>query len=202
MSGRWRDVPVDAEHPSESGFRPFASLAFWCCLAVSAAIFATVFLAPRLRTWRDLQREYDGRQRELIASERQVDYLQKVVEALRHDLQFAAELARVDFGVSGSEERIPVAPALNLSGEPTLERETAQAVARPFPQNLLDTTLIDTLSDDRSIRASLLGAASLLVLVAFTLLCDTRPRLQEIDPVRWRTRCRRWFAERYAGARD
>jgi hypothetical protein len=202
MRGRWRDVPVDAERPSESGFRPLASLAFWCCLAVSAAIFATVFLAPRLRTWRDLQREYDGRQRELIASERQVDYLQKVVDALRHDPQFAAELARVDFGVSGSEERIPVAASLNLSGEPTLERETAQLAARPFPQNLLDTTLIDTLSDDRSIRASLLGAASLLVLVAFTLLCDTRARLQEVETVRWRTRFRRWFAERYTGARD
>ncbi len=216
MSGEWRDSSAcgvrssasfdagrrtpAAPHPSEPGFRAAASLAFWCCLLVSAAILATVFLAPRLRTYRDLRRQYDGLQRELVASERHVDYLQKVVDALRHDPQFAAELARVDFGVSRSEERIPVAPGLSLNDEATMDPETPQEAARPFPQSLLDTPLMETLADDRSVRASLLGAASLLVLVAFTFLCDTRPRLREVDAVGWRTRCRRWFAERYAGA--
>jgi hypothetical protein len=176
-------------------------LAFWCCLAVAASLFATVFLAPRLRTFRDLRREYDGLERELVTSERHVDYLQKVVDALRHDPEFAAELARVDFGVSGSEERIPVAPQLSLTGEPPAESVTAAGAARPFPRNLLDTPLLDTLSDDRSVRASLLGAASLLLLVAFTFLCDTRPRTVAIDPDCGRTRCRRWLAERYAKAR-
>jgi hypothetical protein len=184
--------------PSEPSFRPIASLAFWCCLALSAAIFATVFLAPRLRTFRDLTREYDGIQRELLTSERQVDYLQKVVDALRHDPEFAAELARVDFGVSGSEERIPVAAQLSLSGEPPAINVEAEGVVRPFPRNLLDTPLLDKLADDRSVRSSLLGAVSLLLLVAFTFLCGTRPRWPVNKGIGWRARCRRWFAERYA----
>jgi hypothetical protein len=166
-------------------------------LALSASLFATVFLAPRLRTFRDLRREYDGLQRELLTSERQVDYLQKVVDALRHDPEFAAELARVDFGVSGSEERIPVAAQLSLTGEPPVENESAEGVVRPFPQNLLDTPLLDTLTDDRSVRRSLLGAASLLLLIAFTFLCETRSRSREVNGICWRTRCRRWLAERY-----
>jgi hypothetical protein len=58
------------------------------------------------------------------------------------------------------------------------------------------------LSGDRSIRASLLAAASVLVLVAFTLLCEVRPRLADVDPARWRARCRQWFAERYARGRS
>jgi len=210
MSGPWQgrsqneglQSPPGSSHIPPEGFRPVASLAFWCCLAASAALFAAVFLAPRLRTYRELRRQYDGAQWELIASERHVDYLQKVVDALRHDPQFAAELARVDFGVSGSEERIPVPLALNMNGEPTLDGERLQDSPRPFAQSLLDTPLMDKLSDDRSVRASLLGAASLLVLVSFTFLCDTRPRLSEVDPVRWRTRIGRWFAERYAKAND
>jgi len=145
-----------------------------------------------------LRREYDGLERELLTSERHVDYLQKVVDALRHDPQFAAELARVDFGVSGPEERIPVAPQLSLTGEPPADKETAEGAVRPFPRNLLDTPLLDSLTNDRSIRRSLLGAASLLLLVAFTFLCETRPRSREVNRICWRTRCRTWLAERYA----
>lgn len=191
----------DAGFPPEPGFRPLPSLAFWFCLGVSAAIFATVFLAPRLRTYRDLRRDYDGLERELIASEAHVDYLQKVADALGHDANFAAELARVDFGISGTEERIPVAPPLNLNGERTVDITRAPDGPRPFPTSLLETPLVDALADDRSVRGSLLGAASLVVLVAFTFLCDTGPRVRDENPVRWRRRCRAWFAERYAQAR-
>jgi hypothetical protein len=177
-------------------------LAFWFCLGISAAIFSIVFLAPRLRTYRDLKRQYDGQQAELIGSERDVEYLHKVVDALRHDPGFAAEMARVDFGVAGAEERIPVAAGLSLHGERRTEAMPAQSAARPFPQRLLDTTFLDTLSDDRSVRMSLLGAASLLVLIAFTSLCETRASLVNVDTGRWRARCRQWFADRYAGERS
>jgi hypothetical protein len=134
----------------------------------------------------------------LLTSERQVDYLQKVVDALRHDPEFGAELARVDFGVSGSEERIPVGPQLSLTGEPPAETERAEGPVRPFPRNLLDTPLLDRLTDDGSVRRSLLGAASLLLLVGFTFLCETRPRSRDVNRICWRTRCRKWLADRYA----
>ncbi len=195
-------------HPEAvEGFRPLASLAFWCCLGLSIAILATVFLAPRLRTYRDLKRQYDGLERELIAAEGRVDYLQKVVDALQHDSQFAAELARADFGpsgpVAGKEERIAVPPALNLKSEPMSTGATTAEAGRPFSQSVLDTPLLATFSDDRLVRASLLGAASFLVLVAFTLLCDKRSRFDETaDTFEGRSAFRRWLNRRYTVRRS
>jgi hypothetical protein len=184
------------------GFRPLASLAFWCCLGGAAAILAAVFLAPRLRNDRDLRRQYDGLERELIAAQRRVDYFRKVVDALKHDSQFAAELARVDFGVAGDEERIPVPQALNLSGEPMSESAVTLEPSRPLLPNLLDTPLLDTFSDNRPARISLLAAASFLALIAFAFLCDTRTRLEETNGLGLRSRWREWLRRRYAARRS
>jgi hypothetical protein len=185
------------------GFRPLASLAFWCCLGMSATILAAVVLAPRLRAYRDLSRQYDALECELIAAQRRVDYLQKVVDALQHDSQFAAELARVDFGLSGMEERFPVSPALNLSGPPMSAPAAAVTLeaSRPISQNLLNTPLLDTFSNDRTLRISLLAAGSFLVLVAFTLLCDKRAPLEQNGGVGWHSRCRQWLGRRYTPRR-
>ena len=49
--------------------------------------------------------------------------------------------------------------------------------------------MLDSLSDNRSVRSSLLGAASLLVLVAFTLLCQKRPNLSGVESARWGEHC-------------
>jgi hypothetical protein len=79
---------------------------------------------------------------------------------------------------------------------------TAEA-GRPFSQNVLDTPLLDTFSDDRSVRTSLLGAASFLVLVAFTLLCDKRPRCDETEEVvEQRSALRQWLDRRYTVRRS
>jgi cell division protein FtsB len=185
----------------DEGERLLPSLAFWFCLSVAAAIFAVVFLSPRLRTYRDLHRQYDGLERELVASESNVDYLNRVVEALKHDPDFAAELARADFRVAGSEERFAVAPALRLNGVRTDGESATPDAARPPAPSPLDTPMLDSLSDNRSVRSSLLGAASLLVLVAFTLLCQKRPNLESIESARWGDRLRRWLADRYARSR-
>jgi hypothetical protein len=189
------------DSPLEDTQRLLPSLAFWFCLASSAAILAVVFLSPRLRTYRDLRRQYDGLERELVAAEGNVDHLHRVVDALKHDPDFAAELARADFSVGGSEERIAVAPALRLNGIPK-RADTVMSDARPFPQSALDTPFLDSLSDNRSVRSSLLGAASLLVLVAFTLLCENRPGRDPVASGHWGERCRRWLADRYARARS
>lgn len=182
--------------------RLLPSLAFWFCLAFSAAILAIVFLSPRLRTYRDLRRQYDGLEHELIASEGNVDYFHRVVDALKHDPDFAAELARADFSVAGSEERISVPLALRLNGNQKGLDSSAPDASRPFPQSVLDTPLLDSLADNRSVRSSLLGAASLLVLVGFTLLCEKRPGFEAIESSHWAKRGRRWLADRYSRARN
>jgi hypothetical protein len=190
-------VPEDVNRSIEESERLLPSLAFWFCLSIAAAIFAVVFLSPRLRTYRDLRRQYDGLERELVASEGNVDYLNRVVGALKHDPEFAAELARADFRVTGSEERFAVAPALRLNGVRAAAEVAPALAVRPFSQTALDTSLLDSLTDNRTVRSSLLSAASLLVLVAFTLLCQKRPDLGSIDSARWRNRLRGWLADRY-----
>jgi hypothetical protein len=194
MSDDVQSSPADRE-------RLLPALAFWFCLVCSVAILAIVFLSPRLRTYRDLKRQYDGLERELIASEGDVDYLHRVVDAFRHDPEFAAELARADFSVSGFEERIAVVPTLRLNGIRKPLETVALDSTRPIPQSVLDTPLLDALSDNRTVRTSLLGAASLLVLVAFTLLCEKRPGLEPVESWRWGERCRGWLADRYSRVR-
>ena len=192
----------DIESSPAERERLLPALAFWFCLAFSAAILAIVFLSPRLRTYRDLKRQYDGLDRDLIASEGDVDYLHRVVDALKHDPEFAAELARADFSVSGSEQRFAVAPALRLGSIRKPLETVIVDTGRPIPQNVLDTPLLDSFSDNRSVRTSLLGAASLLVLVAFTLLCEKRPGLEPVETSRWGERCRSWLADRYSRVRS
>jgi hypothetical protein len=198
------DVPQtaadDLDEPAEERERLLPSLAFWLCLALSAAILAIVFLSPRLRTYRDLRRQYDRGERDLVAAEANVDDLNRVVDALKHDPDFSAELARVDLSVAGSEERIAVAPALRLNGISKRSRSLASEDKDRFAQSPLDTPFLDSLSDNRLVRSSLLGAASLLVLVAFTLLCEKRPGSDPEKSDQWGPRCRRWLADRYSRA--
>ncbi len=78
----------------------------------------------------------------------------------------------VDFDSPGKEERIAVGPQLSLSVWDS-EPGSAAPGARPSPAALLDGHLLNTLSDDRSVRLPLMAASSLLVLAAF-VLCNER----------------------------
>src|SRR5579872_2877833 len=89
-------------------FSVASSLTFWASLGLAAVLFAALALAPKLRTYRDLRLEYEERQRALVSQEQRHDYLARVAEALINDADFAAEMARIDFGVADSEEHIPV----------------------------------------------------------------------------------------------
>lgn len=184
----------------EPAFRPVASLAFWCCLFSAAGLFAALALAPKLHTYRELRREYIGMQQKLVGKERQVDYLQKVADALEHDPEYAAELARIDFGTDETEERIPVDPKLGLSGAvtPNLNAKGLAGSERNGSTDILESPLLDTLSVDRRVRSSLLGATCLLVLVAFTFLCNTARPSETVERIAWSARCRRWLARRYS----
>jgi hypothetical protein len=180
----------------ETPFRPLAALAFWASLFAAAGLFAVLALAPKLRTYRELSRDYDRLEHQLVATERRTESLAKVADALEHDPQFAAELARVDFDSPGKEERIAVGPQLSLSVWDS-EPATAAPGARPSPVALLDGPFLNTLSDDRTVRLPLMAASSLLVLAAF-VLCNERTAKRdnaECEPPRGGLR--RWLADRY-----
>ena len=215
------EATARSEEPADPGFRPAAALAFWFCLSLAASLFAAVVLAPKLRIYRELSREYDGLARTLASAECKVDALQKVADALQSDPQFAEELARADFDASApDEERIPVDSKLSLgrkdpasallgnghssAGDAPRPEDLSRATpfnggARPFGQKLLETPLLEPLANDHRVRGWLLGLSCALVLFAFTFLCEGGAQTVDGDKIGWRTRFRRWTAQRYTG---
>jgi len=182
--------------PREAPFRPLAALAFWGSLFAAVGLFAVLALAPKLRTYRQLSRDYDRLEHQLVATERRTESLAKVADALEHDPQFAAELARVDFDSPRKEERIAVGPQLSLS---VWDSEPASAAPgdRPSPAALLDGALLNTLSDDRTVRLPLMAASSLLVLAAFVLCNERVTKRHDAEIERSRGGLRHWLANRY-----
>jgi cell division protein FtsB len=192
----------DDANTAEPGFRPLAALSFWCSLFLAAGLFAVLALAPKLRTYRELAREQEGLERQLVTTERRTEALAKVADALEHDPQFAAELARANFDASsGSEERIPVDPQLSLAAWDSTgsdaQAEHPSGHSRLLDGSGLDGPLLDQLADDRSVRTPLMAASSILLLVAFGLCGDRAPERRASALVVSRGRIRGWLADRY-----
>lgn len=184
----------ESDDSTDSAFRPAAALAFWCSLLVAAGLFAVLALAPKLRTYHQLSRDYQGLHRQLVSTERRTESLAKVADALAHDPDFASELARINFDAPKTEERIPVGPQLSLAAwdsEATVDTEI-----RPSPAVLLDGPLLNALSDDRTVRVPLFAASSLLLVVAFAL-CGQNAASGRRGGARARIGLRDWLADRY-----
>jgi cell division protein FtsB len=152
----------------EEGDGWLTSLAFWVCLIGAAALYATVTLSPKLLNFLTLNRSYQANQWKLVSLEKQVDHLQKVIDAQRNDPAFVREQARFDFDVaSPDEQRIPVDSHLRLNigtGNADL------AVVRPdLPWY---SPLFAVVAHSRFVANMLLGIAALLVVYAFTFLND------------------------------
>jgi len=142
------------------------SLLFWISLLVATGLFAIVGLSPKLLEQARLRGQFQINQLQLVQVERQNEQLQRVVDAIRHDREFAAEMTRVEFdAVRSDEEIIPVDSDLRLVPRdlalPRLRAEVPQAWYRPW--------IVPFVEND-SLRMSALGAAATLVIVSFTWL--------------------------------
>ena len=142
------------------------SLVFWSCLLLAASLFASVALATKLAESLRLRDLYAVNQIELVAMERQNEQLQQVVQAIQHDPDFATELTRIEFdAVRPDEEIIPVTASLKLETRgaevPHVQPVLPLAWYRPW---------IALLADNGPLRAKLLSAAALLVVISFTWL--------------------------------
>jgi cell division protein FtsB len=156
-------------HPSrETGNSWLTSLAFWLCLFTAAALYATVTLSPKLLAFLTLNREYHANQWKLVSLMKQVDHLQKVIDAQKNDPAFVREQARSDFDVaSPDEQRIPVDSHLRLNiGTGNADLAVAAAELPWY------SPLLATVARSRSVANTLLGTAALLILYAFALLYD------------------------------
>jgi hypothetical protein len=136
-------------------------------LLAAGTLFATVALAPKLKTLADLDAEYATNQLRLVELERQSIELEKVAQALEHDPAFAAELAKLEFSSGGiAGERIAVPEDLRLGATDIPETATPPAPPRsPLPQEILAP-----LAASRGLRLTLLATSATLALFAFVLL--------------------------------
>ena len=142
------------------------SLGFWFCLLISAALFAVVALSPKLLSYLHLRNQYDTNQVHLVALERQAGQLQRVIDAIRGDKDFASELTRIELdAVRPDEEVIPVDVALKLDARPAESPATIPETTLPWYE-----PIVKYLAGDSKFRISLLGAAAALVVISFTML--------------------------------
>lgn len=140
------------------------SLLFWFSLLMAAGLFTCVALAPKLAETLRLRDLYTVNQLKLVSVERQNEQLQRVVEAIQHDKDFAAEMTRIEFdAVRSDEEIIPVAADLKLE---TRGIETPRA--HPVMPRAWYRPWLMLFTENDSLRSSLLGAAAVLVVVSFT----------------------------------
>lgn len=156
--------PTDQLTTTETVSGLAVSLLFWSCLLLAAGLFASVALAPKLAELLRLRDLYTVKHLQLVAMEQQNEQLKQVVQAIQYDPDFATEMTRIEFdAVRPDEEIIPVTASLKLEtrgietprSQPTLPR----AWFRPW---------IALLSENAPLRAKLLGAAALLVVISFT----------------------------------
>lgn len=146
-----------------------SSFGFWSLLLVSAGCFAGVTLAPKMLQTLRLRQTYEVRQHQLVALENELATLQRVIEALEHDPDYAREMAKLDLEKpSANEDVVPVDPELRL------DPRTAAAATNLVPPPQVDPwepTLV-VLATDGRLRMALLAAAATLLLAAFTFLHD------------------------------
>lgn len=154
-------------HERESGSSWIVSLAFWGALATAAGAYAAVALSPKLLVHAELASRHRENQLRLVRMERRARYLDRVVEALREDPEFAAELARLDFAAAGADdERLPVEAELMLDGRLSAPGESVASE----PSLPAYAEAIRPLAERPRLRAGLLAGAAALVLFAFTFL--------------------------------
>jgi cell division protein FtsB len=150
--------------PDETVSGMIVSMFFWLCLMTSATFFAMVALSPKLTDYLRLRDLRATNQFKLVAVETQNAQLQRVIEAIEDDKDFATEMTRVEFdAVRSDEEIIPVSPHLKLDAQQIVKPVMQPAIVPEWYREWLDR-----LSTDASLRQALLGAAGLLVVISFT----------------------------------
>lgn len=157
---------VNNESPPETVSGMAISLAFWLCLALSAALFAVVALSPKFLVYLQLRGQFDANQVRLVNLETQAERLQRVIDAIRNDKDFASELTRIEFdAIRPDEEVIPVDSTLELDNRALAAPESATEPARKWY-----APIVQFVANDRNTRVTLLGSAAILIVISFTIL--------------------------------
>ena len=134
-------------------------------LLISAAIYGSVAVAPRLSAWIDIRHDYITNAHQLKALETEVDYLERVRDALQSDPEFVQRLASASIAKeTGHGEMIPVSGSLIFGSEDQLYERMPEIAP------LMGSAVVQVLARDHRLRSSLLVVAGVLVIFAFTVL--------------------------------
>ena len=141
------------------------SVAFWMCLLSSAALFASVALAPRLVEWHELHLATIERQQQLVELELHIQHMEKVVHALEFDPHFQSEVIRREIGSPPNGERIPLDKSLTV--DMALPKIRVPNVPLVVPWYI---PILKTLSVPSDWRRRVLWISAGLCLLAFVAL--------------------------------
>lgn len=160
------------------------SIGFWLCLFCGLGLFAAAFLAPRLVARDRLAQELVASSKRLEEAEQRYRQMQRTIEALRTDPEFASELARVQLdAVRSGEEVLRVPAGMGLQLTDSLPAHAPVSSAADMSESG-DRRLVDLAAyvDSRpQLRWLLVLLAGVLVLLGFGLFV---PRgYQAIEPV-------------------
>ena len=179
------------ELPLQRG--PLVALAFWLCLIVSAALYAVCALSPRVVEWTTLRHRHTENQVKLLDLQNQIKHLERVTDAIENDPDFAARLARSEFGGAGSNTgQIPLPPALDF--DPRVPRDAERPQIAGLPWYL---PILERVADDGTLRMRALVAAACTMLFAFLFLQE-----RSLGILRVPTRAVARLASRYVIAED
>ncbi len=149
------------------------SLLFWTTLLFAVLLYAAVALAPKLLVWTTARQQYIANAHRLIALEDEVDYLERVQQALETDPGFVQRVASASSAPAStalgedSEEWVPVSGSLMFGRD---ENPNEIPVVDPKPPPLLATVAV--LAGNERLRTGLLATACVLVVFACTFLND------------------------------
>lgn len=161
-----KPAAAPAQLPPETVTGMAISIAFWLCLIFAAGLFGVVALSPKYLIYLQLRSQFDANQVRLVSLESQADKLQKVIDAIRTDKDFASELTRVEFdAVRPGEELLPVESSLELDHNALTVTDTTTELRHEWHE-----PVVAFIAGDRNARITLLGAAAVLIIISFTIL--------------------------------
>lgn len=140
------------------------SLLFWLSLLAATTMFAAVGLSPKILERMRLEAQFDASQFRLVQMEQQNEQLERVLEAIRKDKDFAAEMTRIEFdAMRQDEEIIPVESGLRLSPRDLSTARTPAVIAQAWYRPILVP-----FAENDQLRRNLLTASAVLVVISFT----------------------------------
>jgi hypothetical protein len=167
------------------------SVSFWLTLTVAGIMYAAVSLSPKLAAWINVRQQYVTNATRLTQLEDEVDYLERVAEALKTDPEFAKRLIRANQNPGSHDtEFIPVSKGLLFGGAETKEYTVPEVVRPAFAK------VVFHLASHEQHRTWLLAGSAGLTLLAFTLLNDAGIGIVQSA---WATLCQffGWLTARY-----